>query len=63
MYDTIEEDGKEKRVLNKKETTIASQKQEAIREAFKDWVFRDPERSRYLWQNITAFQFHQTEGI
>ena len=48
VYDNIEEDGKEKRVLNKKETTIASQKQEAIREAFKDWVFRDPERRQVL---------------
>ena len=48
VYDTIEEDGKEKRVLNKKETTIASQKQEAIREAFKDWIFRDPERRQVL---------------
>ena len=48
VFDTIEEDGKEKRVLNKKETTIASQKQEAIREAFKDWVFRDPERRQVL---------------
>lgn len=48
VFDTIEEDGKEKRVLNKKETTIASQKQEAIREAFKDWVFRDPERRLVL---------------
>ena len=48
IFDTIEEDGKEKRVLNKKETTLASQKQEAIREAFKDWVFRDPERRQTL---------------
>ena len=48
VYDTIEEDGKEKRVLNKKETMIASQKQEGIREAFKDWVFRDPERRQVL---------------
>lgn len=48
VYDTIEENGKEKRVLNKKETTIASQKQEAIREAFKDWVFRDSERRQVL---------------
>ena len=48
IFDTIEEDGKEKRVLNKKETTLASQKQEAIREAFKDWVFRDPERRQAL---------------
>ena len=48
IFDTIEEDGKEKKVLNKKETTLASQKQEAIREAFKDWVFRDPERRQTL---------------
>ena len=44
VYDTVFEDGKEKRVLNKKETTLASQKQEAIREAFKDWIFAAPER-------------------
>ena len=31
-------------MLNKKETTLAAQKQEAIREAFKDWIFKDPER-------------------
>ena len=48
VYDTIVEDGKERRVLNKKETMIASQKQEALREAFKSWVFRDPERRHYL---------------
>lgn len=48
IFDTIEEDGKEKRVLNKKETMLASQKQEAIREAFKYWVFRDPERRQTL---------------
>lgn len=48
VYDTIEEDGKEKRILNKKETTLASQKQEAIREAFKDWVFQDAGRREAL---------------
>lgn len=48
VYDTIEEDGKEKRVLNKKETTLAAQKQETIREAFKDWIFREPERRQDL---------------
>ncbi|MGN0345863.1 MAG: DUF3849 domain-containing protein [Lachnospiraceae bacterium] len=48
VYDTIEEDGKEKRVLNKKETTLAAQKQETIREAFKDWIFRDPDRRQDL---------------
>ena len=48
IYDTVVEEGKEKRVLNKKETTLAAQKQEAIREAFKDWVFNDPERRAAL---------------
>ena len=48
VYDTVMEDGKEKRVLNKKETTLAAQKQETIREAFKDWVFRDPDRRQDL---------------
>ena len=48
VYDTITEDGKEKRVLNKKETTLAAQKQDTIREAFKDWVFRDPDRRQDL---------------
>ena len=48
VYDTILEDGKEKRVLNKKETTLAAQKQEAIREAFRDWIFREPKRRQDL---------------
>ena len=48
IFDTIVEDGKERRVLNKKETLLANQKQEAIREAFKDWVFRSPERRQDL---------------
>ncbi len=48
IFDVVTEEGKEKRVLNKKETMLASQKQEAIREAFKDWVFRDPERRQDL---------------
>ncbi len=48
IFDVVTEDGKEKRVFNKKETMLASQKQEAIREAFKDWVFRDPERRQDL---------------
>ena len=48
VFDVVMEDGKEKRVLNKKETTLASQKQEAIREAFKDWVFREPRRREDL---------------
>ena len=49
IYDTIEdENGKEKRVLNAKQTTLAAQKQQALRDAFKDWIFRDPERRQML---------------
>ncbi|MDO5425156.1 MAG: N-6 DNA methylase [Eubacteriales bacterium] len=48
IYDTVEEDGKEKRVLNKKETMLAQQKQEMIKEAFKEWVFRDIDRREDL---------------
>ena len=49
IYDTVEDaDGKERRVLNAKETTLAAQKQQAIRDAFKDWIWRDPERRRAL---------------
>ena len=48
IYDTVEEDGREKRVLNKKETMLAQQKQEMIKEAFKNWIFRDIERREDL---------------
>ena len=48
VYDIVIEDGKERRVLNKKETTIAAQKQDAMREAFRDWVFRDMDRRNEL---------------
>ena len=48
VFDTVIEDGKEKRVLNKKETMIVAQKQDAMREAFRDWVFRDQERREVL---------------
>jgi len=49
IYDTIEDaDGKQKRVLNKKETTLAQQKQQAIKDAFQDWVWRDPRRREAL---------------
>lgn len=43
-------DGKEKRVLNKKETTLAQQKQQAIKDAFQDWIWKDPERREHLVQ-------------
>ena len=48
IFDTVVEDGKEKRVLNKKETMIAQQKQEMIKEAFKEWIFRDIDRRENL---------------
>ena len=51
IYDTVEDpDGKERRVLNSKETTLAQQKQQAIKDAFRDWVWKDPERRRDLVQ-------------
>ena len=49
IYDTIEDaDGRERRVLNAKETTLAAQKQQLIRDAFKDWIWKDPERRETL---------------
>ncbi len=48
IFDTVVEDGKEKRVLNKKETMVAQQKQEMIKEAFKEWIFRDIDRREDL---------------
>ncbi len=49
IYDTIEDaDGKQKRVLNKKETTLAQQKQQAIKDAFGDWIWKDPHRREAL---------------
>ena len=51
IYDTVRDaDGKEKRVLNSKETTLAQQKQQAIKEAFRDWIWRDPDRRLELVQ-------------
>lgn len=45
IYDTKkDEDGKEIRVLNQKETIIAQQKQDALKEAFQNWIFQDAER-------------------
>ena len=49
IYDTVEDaDGRERRVLNARETTLAAQKQQAIRDAFKDWIWKDPERRQTL---------------
>ena len=49
IYDTVTDpDGRERRVLNSKETTLAQQKQQAIKDAFQDWIWRDPDRRREL---------------
>ena len=49
IYDTKHDaDGRERRVLNSKETTLAQQKQQAIRDAFRDWIWRDPDRRHTL---------------
>ena len=48
IYDTVEEDGKEKRVLNQNETTLAQQKQQAIKDAFAGWIWQDPQRRAAL---------------
>lgn len=49
IYDRVEQpDGKVVSVLNKKETMIAQEKQEAIKNAFKEWIFKDPDRREKL---------------
>ena len=49
VYDTITDpDGKDRRVLNVKATTLAAQKQQAIKDAFRDWLWKDPDRRRDL---------------
>ena len=49
IYDTVQDaDGKEKRVLNSKETTLAQQKQQAVKVAFRDWLWQDPTRRQEL---------------
>ncbi len=49
VYDTVTDpDGKERRVLNAKATTLAAQKQQMIKDAFRDWLWQDPDRRREL---------------
>ncbi|WP_294405013.1 N-6 DNA methylase, partial [uncultured Ruminococcus sp.] len=51
IYDTVTDaDGKERRVLNAKETTLAQQKQQAIKDAFKEWIWKTPDRRHALVQ-------------
>ena len=60
VYDTVIENGKEKRVLNSKETTLAQQKQQVIKDEFRDWIFRDPERRNYLVEKYNVL-FNSTK--
>jgi len=49
VYDTVRDpDGKERRVLNRDATTLAQQKQQAIKDAFRDWIWKDPQRRQAL---------------
>ena len=49
IYDTVEDAaGRETRVLNQKETTLAQQKQQAIKDAFQKWIWQDPARRQRL---------------
>ena len=51
IYDTVyDADGTERRVLNSKETTLAQQKQQTIKDAFQEWIWRDPNRRQTLVQ-------------
>ena len=55
IFDTVTDaDGKEKRVLNAKETALAQQKQEAIGEAFREWIFKEQERRTTLCQTYNT---------
>ena len=60
IYDTIRDsDGKEKRVLNQAETIAARDKQNQIKEAFKEWIFADPDRREEL-ERVYNSKFNQT---
>ena len=49
IYDTVQDpDGKERRILNKDATTLAQQKQQTIKDAFRDWIWREPDRRQTL---------------
>ena len=48
IYDVFEHDGKEERVLNQEATLAAREKQKAIKERFRAWIFADPDRTEHL---------------
>lgn len=59
ITDLVEENGKEKRVVNQAETIAAREKQNKIKEAFADWIFKDPERRADLEETYNRL-FNQT---
>ena len=59
ITDLVEENGKEKRVVNQAETIAAREKQNRIKEAFADWIFKDPERRADLEETYNRL-FNQT---
>ena len=67
IYDYVEdEDGKKKAILNKKETAIAQGKQDLIKQAFQDWIWKDPERRQrltdYYNENFNAVRPREYDG-
>jgi N12 class adenine-specific DNA methylase len=56
VYDRTEDD---KTILNQKETTLAQQKQESVKQAFREWIFKDPERRHTLVDRYNE-QFNAT---
>ena len=55
VYDTVQDaEGREKRALNKNETTLAQQKQQAVKDAFRDWIWRDADRRRELTERYNV---------
>ena len=67
IYDTVyDADGTERRVLNSKETTLAQQKQQAIKDAFQEWIWRDPNRRQTLVQQynerFNSIRPHEYDG-
>lgn len=59
IYDTVQENGKDKQILNKEETIAAREKQNKIREEFRNWIFEDPKRREDLERKYNAL-FNQT---
>ena len=67
IYDYVEDDdGKKKAVLNKKETAIAQGKQDLIKQAFQDWIWKEPERRQrltdYYNENFNAIRPREYDG-